>query len=145
MALIRPATNSRVAAPEDRGGRAALVAARHDGPRARRLWEHHRYASSSARGANSPIERAFPGILTTCCLFLCIMHLIWLRPWRLTPIGSVLYLMGGKCRGCRTITRELATSAYFSACWPQVTRVSTCVDDRPTPPTKAFGLICAKT
>ena len=37
--------------------------------------------------------------------------------------------------GCRAVTRELATSAYFSAFWPQVTRVSTCVDDRLTPPT----------
>ena len=42
---------------------------------------------------------------------------------------------GWKCRGCQTITRELVTLAYFSACWPQVTRVSTCVGDRRTPPT----------
>ena len=29
------------------------------------------------------------------------------------------------CSGCQTITRELVTLAYFSACWPRVTRVST--------------------
>ena len=34
------------------------------------------------------------------------------------------------------------TSAYFSACWPRVTRVSTCVGDRLTPPTLSthFGI-----
>ena len=40
-----------------------------------------------------------------------------------------------KCSGCQTITRELVISDYFSACWPQVTRVSACVGDRLTPPT----------
>ena len=34
------------------------------------------------------------------------------------------------CSGCQTITRELVTLAYFSACWPRVTRVSTWVGDR---------------
>ena len=33
------------------------------------------------------------------------------------------------CRVCQTI-RELVTLAYFSACWPRVTRVNTWVGDR---------------
>ena len=44
------------------------------------------------------------------------------------------------CKGCQTVTRELVTSAYFSACWSQVTRVSTCVGDRLTPPTQSYSV-----
>ena len=45
------------------------------------------------------------------------------------------------CSGCQTVTRELATSAYFSVCLRRslVTRVSSevsaCVGDSLTPPT----------
>ena len=103
----------------------------------------------------------------------------WLRPWAiniclsaviitfnpLTPIVAIcqlkfviteiiiLLIFKYICRGSRTVTRELATSAYFSACWPwvtrvstwvsdrwsQVTRVSTCVGDRLTPPTQRIA------
>ena len=49
-----------------------------------------------------------------------------------------------RCNGCQMITRELVTTAYFSACGSQVTRMSTCVGDSLTPPTNRNIRICSR-